>query len=159
MKINPNESILHDWVSTLTFQQQALLLTAVRGGDGLPKYDSSKAIVRFLRSAIMKPAGEWDGKNTDSFMWGSYSHIDGDGDTINTFRNNATVVLNNHDHIPHHFLMHLIHCAEVLGYKHPDNGVANEWNWFYTRFCESFHMMPETCEQMDERLNDFVEEM
>lgn len=158
MKTKQSESVLHDWVHELTFQQQALLLTCVRGCDGLPKYDTTKNIVRFLRGAIMKPAGEWDGGNSDSFMWGNYSSIDTDGDLINTWTNNVSYLLKNHDHVPHHFLMHLIHCAEVIGYKHPNSGISHAWNWMYLQFCESFHMSPESESTMDKRLNDFMED-
>lgn len=157
MKAKQSESVLHDWVHQLTFQQQALLLTCVRGCDGLPKFDTTKNIIRFLRGAIMKPAGEWDGGNSNSFMWGKYSEIDSEGDFVNYWNNSASYLLKNHDHVPHHFLMHLIHCAEVIGYKHPDKTIREYWLYLYEQFCIAFHMTPETESQMDERLNDFGE--
>jgi hypothetical protein len=78
-------------------------------------------------------------------MWGEYEKFDGF----------AAKFWHDHDEYPHHFIMHLVHCAEVLGYKHPDIEISSCWRTFYFAACESFHMHPETPEEMDERLNDF----
>lgn len=77
MKSNIIESVLHDWVHTLTFQMQALLLTAMRGPDNLPKHNSAKPVVRYLRGAVIKPAGNWSGNNDNDFMWGELRHLTG----------------------------------------------------------------------------------
>jgi hypothetical protein len=138
------ESVLHDWVHALTFQQQALLMTGMRGPDENNKYNAAKAITRYLRGAICKPAGNWDGDNDNDFMWGNYNY----------FIEHADAFWHDHDAYPHHFIMHLIHCAEVIGYKMP--GFQSEyWREFYIEACHAFHMTPETEEQMDKRLNDF----
>lgn len=144
-KINQSESALHDWVHTLTFQQQALLMTGMRGPDGCNKHNPPKAIVRFLRGAICKPAGNWDGKNNNDFMWGDYS----------VFKIQAKSFFDDPDGFPHHFIMHLVHCAEVIGLKHPVMEVADHWAQFYFDACKAFHMTPETVTEMDNRLNDF----
>lgn len=139
------EPVLHEWVFHLKFQVQALLLTAIRGADGCNKHNAAKAIVRYLRGVVIKPAGNWKGKNDNDFMWGDYR-------VFNSF---AADFWNDHDHYPHHFIMHLVHCAEVVGYKYPDSRIACFWKTFYFNACKSFHMNPETEQQMDERLNDF----
>lgn len=146
------ESVLHDWVCGLTFQMQALLLTAMRGPDGNSKHNSAKAIVRYLRGIVIKPAGAWAhhregvvGLNDNNFMWGEYDK----------FKAYANTFWDDHDEYPHHFIMHLLHCAEVVGYKHPDCIVSLNWTYFYVSGCESFHMDPETEVRMDKRLNDF----
>lgn len=144
-KIYENESVLHDWVQKLTFQQQALLLTAMRGPDENNKYSSAKAIVRFLRSVVIKPAGDWDGSNDNDFMWGDYEQ----------FNVHADNFWEDHDEYPHHFIMHLLHCAEVIAYKHDKLSVCFYWKRFYLAGCKAFHMNPEKEEQMDSRLNDF----
>ncbi len=69
-KSQHRESVLHDWVCDLTFQMQALLLTAVRGPDENNKYNAAKAIIRYLCGVVIKPGGEWGGKNDNDFMWG-----------------------------------------------------------------------------------------
>jgi len=139
------ESVLHDWVHTLNFQMQALLMTAIRGADAIPKHDTSKCIIRYFRGTVLKPAGDWKGKNDNDFMWGEYM----------LFNHFADKFWYDHDLLPHHFLMHLIHCAEVVGYKHPSIVIRAHWNAFYLNACRSFHMKPESEKEMDKRLNDF----
>lgn len=140
-----SESVLHQWVHMQTFQMQALLLTAMRGPDENNKYNAAKAIVRYLRGVICKPAGDWNGTNNNDFMWGDYSQFD----------HYAEKFWGDHDEYPHHFTMHLVHCAEVVGYKHPDPEIAKYWQGFYVEAGWAFHMTPETESQMDRRLNDF----
>jgi hypothetical protein len=139
------ESVLHDWVQGLTFQMQALLLTAMRGPDENNKFNAAKAIIRYLRGVVIKPAGDWHGMNNNDFMWGEFD----------SFVNYASTFWLDHDEYPHHFIMHLVHCAEVVGYKHPDTVIASYWKDFYHHACEAFHMNPESMEEMDARLNDF----
>lgn len=144
-KTNLVESVLHGWVHRLTFQMQALLLTAMRGPDENNKYNAAKAIIRYLRGVVCKPAGNWDNTNNNDFMWGEYDK----------FVHHSIGFWQDHDEYPHHFIMHLVHCAQVIGYKHPNNSIAGYWLDFYTEACNAFHMNPETEEEMDKRLNDF----
>lgn len=140
-----NESVLHDWVHSLTFQMQALLLTAMRGPDENNKFNAAKSLIRYLRGVVIKPAGKWNGENNNDFMWGQY----------NKFEKEAAVFWQDHDEYPHHFIMHLVHCAEVVGYKHPNSLIRSHWRQFYIDACHSFHMREETEKQLDKRLNDF----
>lgn len=140
------ESVLHEWVHGLTFQMQALLLTAMRGPDENNKYNAAKAIIRYLRGVVIKPAGDWNGKNNNDFMWGEYGH---------KFADLCEKFWEDHDEYPHHFIMHLVHCAEVVGYKHPNGVIREQWDRFYLDACNAFHMNPEKEEEMDKRLNDF----
>lgn len=144
-KQQQQESVLHDWVHKLTFQMQALLMTAVRGPDENNKYNATKSLIRYFRGVVIKPAGNWYGKNDNDFMWGEYDK----------FVHYADGFWEDHDEYPHHFIMHLIHCAEVIGYKHPDQNIRGYWADFYTEACHAFHMNAETEEEMDSRLNDF----
>lgn len=144
-KTNIKETVLHDWVCDQKFQIQALLLTAMRGPDENNKYNAAKSIIRYLRGVVIKPAGNWLGKNDNDFMWGEY-------DKFNAF---ANTFWQDHDEYPHHFIMHLVHCAEVLGYCHPDEQIGLDWLSFYYNACNAFHMNPETKAQMLNRLNDF----
>lgn len=144
-KKSASESVLHDWVHKLTFQQQALLMTGVRGPDGSSKDNEAKYMVRYLRGVVLKPAGDWHGKNDNSFMWGDYD----------VFHDYGKGFYKAHDEYNHHFIMHLIHCAEVIGYKHPDKRIADEWLSFYMNMCDAMHMHHESEMDMDLRLNDF----
>lgn len=100
-KTKKSESVLHDWVHELPFQMQALLLTAVRGPDENNKHNTAKAIVRYFRGSVIKPAGKWYGRNDNDFMWGEY-------DLFAVHMNNFW---DDHDEYSHHFIMHLSHCA------------------------------------------------
>jgi hypothetical protein len=144
-KSQTSESVLHDWVHCLPFQMQALLLTAMRGPDENNKYNAAKAIIRYLRGVVIKPAGNWEGLNDNDFMWGEYS----------IFKNYSDVFWQDHDEYPHHFIMHLVHCAEVVGYMHPEEEISKPWLRFYFDACEAFHMNPEGLFQLLDRLNDF----
>lgn len=156
MKTETNEFVLHDWMEKLPFQMQALLLTGIRGPDGATKHNSAKSVVRFLRGVVLKPAGElryimppFFFDNDNDFMWGNYNE---------SFESVANGFWNSHDHYPHHFIMHLLHCSQVIGYKHPDKLISAYWLAFYLQGCLSFHMNPETEKEMDLRLNDFKNE-
>lgn len=144
-KTKQSESVLHPWVHKLTFQMQALLTTAMRGPDENNKFNTAKAIIRYLRGVVLKPAGDWRNLNDNDFMWGEYNYFSGFAEKF----------WEDHDEFPHHFIMHLVHCAEVVGYKHPNQQVRGSWNIFYQNACRAFHMNPETEKQMDKRLNDF----
>lgn len=144
-KTQLSESVLHDFVHRLPFQQQAVLLTAMRGPDENNKYNAAKAITRYLRGAVIKPAGDWNGKNNNDFMWGE----------LNEFKHFAKAFWADHDEYPHHFIMHLIHSAQIVGYKHPNGIVRERFDRFYLDACSAFHMNPESMEEMDNRLNDF----
>ncbi|UAK24374.1 hypothetical protein [Sphingomonas nostoxanthinifaciens] len=58
------------------------------------------------------------------------------------------------DAIPHHFQLHLIHAAEIVGYKHPDRRIRGWWRQTYERLVHDMHLWPETEEQLDSRLGD-----
>lgn len=58
------------------------------------------------------------------------------------------------DELPHHFQLHLMHAAEILGYKHPDPDVNGFWRAFYLAIVKDAHLRPETEETMDHRLGD-----
>jgi hypothetical protein len=58
------------------------------------------------------------------------------------------------DEIPHHFHLHFMHAAEILGYKHPSFEIREFWNTVYLRIVRDAHLNPETEAQMDKRLGD-----
>lgn len=136
--------VLQDWVFGLPYMQQSVLLTAVRGCDQVPKEDPSKKVTRGVRRAFMKSARP---------NWPKRTFL-GEGDGEEKFYVAIKQFLSNLDHYPHHFLMHLAHAAQILGYKHPEEDVREMWNRFYLKFCDSLHTFPETCEDMDRRLSD-----
>jgi hypothetical protein len=65
-----------------------------------------------------------------------------------------TQTVEDHDQYPHHWLMHMIHCAEIIGYLHSDITISEWWRNYYLAWCNVFHMLPETKELMLQRLRE-----
>ncbi len=146
-------SVQPEWCRELPLQQQSVLLLAARGPDGIAKYHPCKDVQRAYRGTVLMAAKfgrclKW-GEKADSFM--SLDMI-ADDDTwsavVGQFFAHA-------DGLPHHFLMHLTHGAEIIGYKHPDPLFRKKWLAFYMRMVEDKHLLPETEAQMDRRLSDW----
>jgi hypothetical protein len=142
------KSVLQGWISNLSFMQQSVLLTAVRGPDDTQKYHPSKFIVRWFRRAILISsfAGnailnpyEGDG---GSFYGPSCADPLG-GPWEPAMDAAAAEYLRALDELPHHFQMHLMHAAEIVGYKHPDLRVRAWWRRFYERLAHDMHLWPE----------------
>jgi len=162
MKQSTKESVLHDWVMELPFTQQALLMLATRGPDGLPKETPAKLILHYLRGIVFKPAYP-DFKGADGFMnidYGEYtcaqqSHNDGPDIIFEygwKFKKIQNDFFKDVDSYPLHFYMHLIHAAEVIGYHYPDPKICELWLNFYIEACTNFHMCPETKYLLNNRL-------
>lgn len=132
--------VVREWLSDLTWKQQTVLLSAIRGCDGVSKHDPSKQFVRPLRGLVLQNAEP--GVEDDTFM----HHPD--DDDVDDFAHRL-------DDYPMHWLVHFIHAVEIIGYKHPDSEVRDWWSDLYTEMChEGFHMNPETEAQLDRRLQD-----
>jgi len=136
------KSVLQTWVMELPLKVQALMITAVRGPDGMPKFNRAKEIVKVLRGHILVCA-EGDVGRTP-FMTRDMSKIE--------FKGLCTEFFSDHDSVPHHFYMHLIHAAQAIGVYHPDRDIADMWTYFYLRACTDLHMNPETSQQFEKRM-------
>ncbi len=178
----PNRSVLQDWVHNLPFMQQTVLLTAIRGPDGIAKYGATKNILRWLRRCVLisaldkrvitnpydKGGGSFTGpsiSDDDKQMMfasdaarSSVSRAGGtwSGDLV--WEPGMVVVADEYlaqtDGLPHHFQLHLMHAVEILGYKHPDERIRHWWLGFYNRIVHSMHLWPEDEGQLDTRLGD-----
>jgi hypothetical protein len=146
--------VLQTWVMQLTFMQQSVLMAAVRGPDGLPKSHIAKDLCRWLRRCVFISA--FDGVTlTDPYdrRGGSFT---------GPCRYPAPVgidyslkeYLDDVDVVPHHFHLHLMHAAEILGYKHPEAEIRDWWQKAYKRFAVDMHLQPETESMLDQRLGD-----
>lgn len=58
------------------------------------------------------------------------------------------------DEVPHHYQLHFLHAAEIVGYKHPDELIRSWWAAVYSRLCRDMHLYPETEYDLDRRLGD-----
>jgi hypothetical protein len=133
------QSVIQDWVMCLGLRHQGVLMATIRGCDSVPKEDPSKLLTRCLRSVVLV---SFD-KRPSSFI-----------EFVNDpeLYNRMVSVLENLDHYPIHYIMHLMHASEIIGYKHPDIHISSRWAWFYHKMCKGFHVNSETEEQMDNRL-------
>ena len=104
----------------------------------------------FLAAKYGRPLA-W-GERADTFM--SLDVFASDESWIMAVR----MFFDHHDALPKHYLAHLMHGAEILGYKHPDERFRQRWIEFYREMVEMFHLHPETKAEMDERLGDWGQE-
>src|SRR6185369_1090641 len=136
--------VTQEWTHSLPMMQQTVLLTAVRGPDGLPKYGSVKMLLRWFRRCTLLSA--MDGKallNPYDNNGGSFT-----GPSLPEPREPWEHAMNEIvdeylrplDAIPHHFQLHFMHAAEIVGYKHPDHRVREWWCGVYLRLVNDMHL-------------------
>ncbi len=154
--------------------QQSVLLTAIRGPDGAPKYGPTKSLLRWFRRCVLFSA--IDGRvltdpeepNGGSFTGPSFERpcvdpnfyltqtaFDAAARPWEGFMDDVVAAyLRELDAIPHHFQLHFLHAAEIVGYKHPDARIRAWWRAVYERLVHDMHLWPETEAQLDRRLGD-----
>lgn len=133
-------SSVRKWVIEIPWMQQGVLFSMLRNMDGARRSDPSRIVVKGLRGMILKPA-----RSVGSFL--------GETPTDEELVKAMESFLKECNHLPIHFVLHLIHAAEVVGYKYPGSEQLT-WLGFYSEMCKAMHMNPETQDQMEERLKD-----
>lgn len=148
-------SVQPRWCLDLPIQQQSVLLLASRGPDGIGKWHPCKDVHRAYRATVLVDAKlgrciQW-GEGTSTWHFSSL-HTFANGvawaDAVKRFFGSV-------DELPHHYLLHLVHGSEIIGYKHPDHRFADRWRGFYLACVEDMHLTAETEAEMDIRLNDW----
>lgn len=147
-----NISVQPEWMKELPFQQQSVLFLASRGPDAVEKYHTCKEIQRAYRACVFIAAKH--GKRMLEFGE--------DGDSFMSLRRFSTIMWNEDienflshiDSLPLHYVTHIMHGAEILAYKHPDERFKRKWLEFYIAICNYMHVTPETPLDMDMRLKD-----
>lgn len=154
-------SVLQDWVQRLTMMQQTVLLAAIRGPDGTPKYGGgAKMLLRWYRRCILLSA--MDGRvltdpiepNGGSFTGPSLDGEDDEDPWCDRMQMHVNDYMRQLDQLPHHYQMHFLHAVEIVGYKHPDTMIRLFWNSLYLRLVNDFHLHPEREAELDSRLGD-----
>ncbi len=147
-------SVQPEWCLKLPIQQQSVLLLGARGPDGVAKKHPCKQVQIAYRGSVLLAAKygrklRW-GERADTFMsLDVFADIDAWTAVVQDFFAHA-------DELPHHYLMHLMHGAQILGYKHPDERFRDRWFSFYRAMVHDLHLTMETEAQMDERLGDWA---
>lgn len=150
-------SVFQDWLFNLPMQQQSVLVLACRGPDGIGKFHPTKEIVKRYRASVLKAAYYGRPMQVDEYLDNSFmslQHFSRDKHweiMCHQFFQHA-------DELAHHYYMHLMHGAQVIGYKHPDGLFRRRWEGFYLACCLDLHLGRETEQQMDLRLNDWAHE-
>lgn len=175
-------TVMQEWTGEIPLMQQTVLLTAIRGPDGLPKYGAVKMLLRWFRRCILLSAldqkvldnpydengGSFTGPSFERSQlakkmpgptpkWMQDAGHEPSPDTTPWQVLMDTIVdeyLRTLDAIPHHFQLHFMHAVEILGYKHPDDDIRLWWNAVYLRLVNDMHLHPETEEELDSRLGD-----
>jgi hypothetical protein len=123
-------SVVRPWVAELQWMCQTVLLCALRGCDTAPKEDPSKALTRALRHCLL-----FNAKNDGSFM-----------------DEEPPAELPDMERYPQHWISHVMHAAQIVGYCHPVAETRVKWNRLYVAFCHAWHVNPESKEEMLGRL-------
>lgn len=158
--------VIQDWVQRLSFMQQTVLLSAIRGCDGLPKRHKAKAVVKWFRRCLVISA--FDGKTlTDPWHPGGGSFTGPLAEEVpqNLTHDEKCYILqkvadnyvDSRDEMPAHYQVHFMHAVEIMGYKHPDLSTREYWAQLYDRLAKAYHLWPESEVQMDARLGDSEE--
>jgi hypothetical protein len=152
-------AVTQSWLGGLTMMQQSVLLSAIRGCDGIPKLHKAKALVKWYRRCILISA--FDGKVlTDPGAAGGGSFT---GPCVEylpdlTWRQQMIPVVNDfldsRDELPFHYQVHMMHAFEIAGYKHPAPETREFWLGVYARMVAALHLFPESEFEMDARLGD-----
>lgn len=146
-------SVQPEWCRALPLQQQSVLFLAGRGPDGIEKHHTCKLVHVAYRATIFL-AGKYGrslawGERADNFMsLDLFANPDAWRAAVEDF-------FRAWDTLPAHYVKHLMHGVEILGFKHPDPRFRERWGALYLRFAEEFHVNPETEAQMDRRLGDW----
>ena len=142
--------VIQEWVQELPLMQQTVLLTAIRGPDGISKEHPAKEVLRWFRRCILLAAFERK-PLLSPYLPGGGSFT---GPATRSLDDIANAYFKAVDELPHHFQMHLMHAAEIIGYKHPDRLIGDWWLRFYLYYVNALHLRPETEVQLDRRLGD-----
>lgn len=169
--------VQQDWVIALPWMQQSVLFAAVRAPDGIRKDHPVKVLMRWFRRTVLQ--GSFEGRAfLDPFETGGGSFTGPftaehaseyclvkdvsyqvavacfEAHKVAWFDRMREVYLRHVDELPHHFQLHLMHAAEIIGYEHPDDAIRTWWLDFYLMLVNDAHLFPESREQMNERLSD-----
>jgi hypothetical protein len=158
-------SVLKDWVMQLTLAEQGTLLTVVRGPDNIRKDHPTKMFIRAFRRCMLNGAKPPDatmfmtpkGYLTQSEVARlAIPNLVDDGTMTDPANFDILVKFweANVDDVPHHWLMHFVHCCQIAGHYHPDLAVRGFWWDVYHAITDTFHMTTEMQDKFRHRLRD-----
>ena len=132
-------SVLQDWVTKLPLRYQGILISYTRGCDNVNKEDFNKHFIRVYRGLVL---------NAPSEKPSSFIEYASDEEKRIRF----DLMIKDSDHLPHHYIVHLIHAIEIIGYEYPGELTRELFKSFYLKACSRLHMNPETAGELEARL-------
>lgn len=164
------------WVLEIPIMQQSVLFAAIRAPDGIRKDHPVKVLMRWYRRCILMSAfdnkalpnpfmdggGSFTGPFTLEHAFSIYPQH-----TI-SMRNNwnhekyrwqifdgmRKEYLRYVDELPHHFQLHFMHAAQIVGVHHGSIDIRKWWKDFYLMIVNDAHLQPESDHDMNMRLSD-----
>ena len=139
-----------EWMDAIPLQAQTVILSALRGPDGVRKHHPCKGVQRAFRASVVKGGA-----------YGRFLTTEDEGDNfmrmpiLDQFQGNVDDFFKAVDELPGHYVIHLSHAAQCLAKWHPDPDTSEMWLRFYLRWCDELHIQPEGAASLEARLNDF----
>lgn len=134
--------VVQDWVMRLPWKMQSVLMTSARGPDQF-RYPAVKIVGRWIRGYLFHdadPSNPFIHNPLDQHAWEDVDNL-------------LSVLEHELEYLALHYYGHLIHALQIIGYKHPDEGVRLMAGRLYRELCQRvLHLPFETEEQMDLRL-------
>ena len=170
----PIGPVQQEWVLRIPFMQQSVLFAAVRAPDGIRKNHPVKVLLRWFRRCVLlsafdqraltNPFEDGGGSFTGPFTpvhasaAGMAWYAAWDDCKARLFGQMREVYLEHVDELPHHFQLHFMHAAQIIGAHHSAPSIRMWWREFYLMIVNDAHLHPETDDEMNTRLSDNREE-
>lgn len=164
--------VQQSWVLEIPFMQQSVLFAAVRAPDGLRKDHPVKVLLRWYRRCVLLSAfdkrvlpnpfepgggsftGPFERHHAEAITGRSIHPADWHTLSAAIFNDMRSVYLRHVDEMPHHFQLHFMHAAQIVGVHHDDAYIRAWWWEFYLMIVNDAHLHPEMPEEMNLRLSD-----
>ena len=128
-------SVLQEWMGSLPWKQQSVVLSSLRGPDNA-RPGSVKIINRWLRGITQNNA-------------------DPSTDYMKDLPHPSLEELHRDlEYCSMHYYSHLMHAMEIIGYHHPLKEVSDVGMRYYAAMTDFLHLNLETMAQLDLRLRD-----
>lgn len=167
-----SKAVQQGWVLELSYMQQSVLMAAVRAPDGIRKDHPVKVLLRWYRRCVLLSAfdgralldpfepgggsftGPFTHSHAEEFLNRYITEVSWQDERLRWLGEMRSVYLRHVDEMPHHFQLHFMHAAQIVGFKHDVDWVREWWRTFYEMIVNDAHLYPESEAQMDERLSD-----
>lgn len=134
-------AVLQEWVQSLSWKMQSVLIAAMRGPDDVKTLEIKK-LSRWLRITCQENADP-----SHTFMEG------GNAPDVN-----HKALFDELEYRSWHYMSHLLYALEIVAYHGPDQETrVFAYHWYLSIVHDVMHLNIEVQDQMDKRLQDKVE--